>query len=1172
MAILVALNHKTEYHFDRSVALAPHTIRLRPAAHCRTPIRSYSLRVEPSGHFLNWQQDPFGNYLARLVFPEKARSLSVEVDVVAEMITINPFDFFVDEYAYHYPFAYDAQLTKELAPYLEIKDQGPKFDAWVKSIDRTRRETVYFLVDLNKRLQELIGYVVRMETGIQSSEETLTLGRGSCRDTGWLLVQTLRRLGLAARFVSGYLVQLTADVKALDGPSGPEEDFTDLHAWAEVYIPGAGWVGLDPTSGLFAGEGHIPLACTPDPVSAAPITGATDDCEVEFYFHNRVKRIHEDPRVTKPYTDEQWASIESLGHAIDAELSQQDVRLTMGGEPTFVSIDDMEGAEWNIAALGPTKKGLAEELLLRLKRQFSPGGMLHLGQGKWYPGEQLPRWALSCYWRKDGAPVWQDEALMGDERGDRGQGPEQAERFIRTLATKLGVDSDHAQPAHEDVFYYLWREARLPANVDPLDSKLKDPIERARLARLFSQGLDRVAGYALPLRWAGLTLDGQGQEILAPDSAGQAEPPAHKQRPHRQGGWVSGRWTLRDGNLFLIPGDSPMGYRLPLDALPYVPDGELDTHPPRDPFEPVAPLTSPRRASDSKGVPHAAYDEIAQRYSRLVEPNQPRQTINEQGLRPDELARRHGREALAEDHRQPLVEQASLPDDYPAKLVRTALCIEPREGRLYCFMPPLTHLEHWLELVAALEATAAETAQPIIIEGYEPPRDARLQKLAVTPDPGVIEVNVHPASSWDDLVRDTQILYEEARQTRLGTEKFMLDGRHTGTGGGNHVTLGGPTPADSPLLRKPDLIQSLITYWQHHPSLSYLFSGTFIGPTSQAPRVDEARDDSLYELAIAFQQMPAGQVTQPWIVDRVLRNLLVDVTGNTHRTEFCIDKLYSPDSASGRQGLVEFRAFEMPPHARMSLAQMLLLRALVARFWKQPYTRAPIRWGTELHDRFLLPHFVRQDFEDVICDLKRVGYAFESAWFDPFFEFRFPHYGDLVTANGIRLELRGAIEPWHVLGEEVTAQGTSRFVDSAVERMQIKVNGLTDARHVVSCNGRRLPLRPTGRKGESVAGVRFKAWSPPSGLHPTIPAQDPLIFDVVDLWNRASLGGCSYYVSHPGGRAEERFPVNSYEAESRRIARFRHMGHTPGDIDPPPEEPAGEHPYTLDLRWTPGCL
>ena len=1138
MSILVAINHRTEYRFDRSVSLGPHTIRLRPAAHCRTPIRSYSLRIEPEQHFINWQQDPFGNYLARLVFPEKARKLAVEVDVVAEMVTINPFDFFVDEYAYSYPFGYDQQLTRELAPYLEIKESGPLLKEYLPAVDRTPRETVYFLVDLNKKLNEDIGYVIRMEPGIQTCEQTLRIGRGSCRDTGWLLVQILRHLGLAARFVSGYLVQLTPDVKALDGPSGPERDFTDLHAWAEVYVPGAGWLGLDPTSGLFAGEGHIPLACTPDPISAAPITGATDKCDVSFYFHNRVKRIHEDPRVTKPYSDEQWAAIESLGHQIDAELNENDVRLTMGGEPTFVSIDDMEGAEWNIAALGPTKKLLAEDLLLRLKRRFAPGGLLQIGQGKWYPGEQLPRWALGCYWRKDGEPIWTDEALFGNEKDSQGNEPPDAERFIHTLADKLGVNREHAEPAFEDVFYYLWKEARLPVNVDPFDNKLKDPVERARVARIFSQGLDRTVGYALPLRWAGLPTREQG------------------------GGWVSGKWTLRDGNLFLIPGDSPMGFRLPLDALPHVPDSELDTHPERDPFEPVRPLASRYAA---KG------DEIARRYGRIVEPDQPREPFQEQGQRPEQIARRYGRAPLAEDHRQRLVEQWTLPDDYPPQLVRTALCIEAREGRLYCFMPPLTHLEHWLDLVHSLEDTAAETGLKIIIEGYEPPRDHRLNKLAVTPDPGVIEVNVHPAYSWDELVRDTDILYEEARQARLGTEKFMLDGRHTGTGGGNHVTLGGPTPADSPLLRRPDLVQSLITYWQHHPSLSYLFSGTFIGPTSQAPRVDEARDDSLYELAIAFQQMPKGSVSQPWVVDRVLRNLLVDVTGNTHRTEFCIDKLYSPDSASGRQGLVEFRAFEMPPHARMSLAQMLLLRTLVARFWKQPYARPPVRWGTELHDRFLLPHFVRQDFQDVICDLQRAGYPFDPAWFDPFFEFRFPHYGDLVTGNGIKVELRGAIEPWNVLGEEVSAQGTSRYVDSSVERMQIKVNGMTGPRHAVTCNGRRLPLHPTGRRGEYVAGIRFKAWSPPSGLHPTIPSHNPLVFDVVDLFNRASLGGCTYYVAHPGGRSEDNFPVNAYAAEGRRIARFRLMGHTPGDIEAPPEEPAGEHPYTLDLRYRPGC-
>ncbi|MGA7982394.1 MAG: transglutaminase family protein, partial [Chromatiaceae bacterium] len=601
MSIHVAINHKTEYRFDRAVGLSPHVVRLRPALHCRTPILSYTLKISPEKHFINWQQDPFGNYLARLVFPEKAGRLTVEVDVIAEIITINPFDFFLEEYAYKYPFQYDAQLRKELAPYMEIKEDGPLLKDWLSGVDRTPRETVYFLVDLNKKLQEAIGYVIRMEPGIQTCEHTLATAKGSCRDTGWLLVQILRHLGLAARFVSGYLVQLTPDVKSLDGPSGPERDFTDLHAWAEVYAPGAGWIGLDPTSGLFAGEGHIPLACTPDPSSAAPITGTTEPCEVELYFHNRVERIHEDPRVTKPYTDEQWQAIQNLGHNVDRELAENDVRLTMGGEPTFVSVDDMDGEEWNTAALGPTKKLLAEDLLRRLKDRFAPGGLLHIGHGKWYPGEPLPRWALSCYWRKDGAPVWRNPALFADERDTSGHGAAHAERFIRALAERLEVRPEHALPAYEDVFYYLWKEARLPTNVDPLDNKLKDPLERKRLTRLFQQGLNAIAGYVLPLRWWGL---------------------------HPNGGWISGRWAFRDGNLFLIPGDSPMGLRLPLDALPYVPEAGLETEPERNPFEPREPLTSP-------------FDELARRYGRISRPDEAPQRIREQGPNPQETAQRY---------------------------------------------------------------------------------------------------------------------------------------------------------------------------------------------------------------------------------------------------------------------------------------------------------------------------------------------------------------------------------------------------------------------------------------------------------------------------------------------------------------------------------------------------
>jgi len=1108
MSVRVAIRHRTEYLFDRSVALSPHLIRLRPAPHVRTPIHEYSLKVEPQEHFINWQQDPFGNFIARFVFPEKTRKMVVDVGLVVEMVTINPFDFFVEEYAERFPFEYPKQLHKELKPYFECTESGPRLTEWLQDVSREPTQIVNFLVALNQRLQQQIGYVIRMEPGVQTCEETLDLGKGSCRDSAWLLVQIMRHLGLAARFVSGYLVQLAPDQESLDGPSGPTADFTDLHAWAEVFVPGAGWIGLDPTSGLFAGEGHIPLACTPDYVSAAAVTGAVDKSEVEFKFLNEVTRIHEDPRVTLPYSEEQWAAVMALGERVDAELEASDVRLTMGGEPTFVSIDDMDGAEWNTAALGAHKRERAEVLLRRLWQRFAPGGVLHHGQGKWYPGEPLPRWALSCLWRDDGQPVWHDQALLANPARKGAADAAMADRFARRLAERLGVRSNNVEAGYEDVLYYLWKEGTLPENVDVLDSRLSDKLERARLRRLFERGLDQVVGYALPLGW-----------------------------DHDSERWTSSPWVFRRGHMFLLPGDSPMGLRLPLDALIWE-KPEL-----RQPLFSTDPF-APRGALPGTG-PDRGPGDVAARYTRL-----------EEGLPRDGL-RAHG-----------LSEQGMADAEHEGRyFVRTAMAFEPRDGNLHVFMPPLEDIAHWLDLVGGIEKTADELRIPIVLEGYPAPQDPRVKRLSVTPDPGVIEVNVHPARSWQEMVDNTQILYEEARLSRLGTEKFMLDGRHTGTGGGNHVTLGGPTPADSPILRNPHVLGSLVRYWQNHPALSYLFSGMFIGPTSQAPRVDEARDDSLYELGIAMQQLPKGEVPSPWVVDRVLRNLLADMTGNTHRAEFCIDKLYSPDSATGRLGLVEFRGFEMPPHSRMAMVQSLLLRSLVARFWQQPYEQELVSWGTELHDRFMLPHYVQRDMADVVADLKRWGYPIDGSWFDPFVEFRFPRYGT-INVDDIEMELRFAIEPWHVLGEEVTAQGTARFVDSSVERLQVKVRGMTDTRHVVTCNGRRVPLRCTGERGEFVAGVRYKAWNPPSGLHPTIPVHAPLVFDIVDRWSERSLGGCTYHVAHPGGRNYETLPVNAYEAESRRLARFWPVGHSTGKVQVPDEVLPCEHPYTLDLRST----
>ena len=1087
MAIKIAIKHHTEYRFDRLTSIMPHVLRLRPAPHCRTPIESYSLKVQPENHFINWQQDPFSNHLARMVFPEPTRKLVFDVEVIADMTVINPFDFFLDEKFDYCPFRYDKQLKKDLAPYLQITEKGPLLLDWLTKVDRRKTPTIDFLVGLNSRLMSELSYLVRMDPGVQTCEDTLTLRQGSCRDYAWLLVQILRHLGMAARFVSGYLVQLKADVKALDGPSGTEQDFTDLHAWAEVYIPGAGWLGMDATSGLFAGEGHIPLACTPDPFSAAPITGATGPCEVDFRFYNKVTRIHEDPRVTKPYSSSQWNTINALGKEVDKKLTTDKVKLTMGGEPTFVSVDDMDGAEWNTDALGEKKLELSEKLLQRLKAHYAPQGFIHHGQGKWYPGEQLPRWALGIFWRTDKKPLWHDPALLATP-GDDTKVPRKAARnFLKSLCGELGLPDKYIVPGYEDKEYYLDKEGALPKNVSVDDSKINDAQERARIRKVFDDGLTSQTGYALP--------------IAATDTS-------------KNHGWQTSPWKFRRNKMFLVPGDSPMGLRLPLDSLPWEVEREVDFD--KDPFSEWEPLAYPLNSTSGE----------KKKSSRTLK----------------------GRQKVKQ------------------KIIHTALCVQVRNDKLYIFMPPLTRLESYLELLGCIEKIATREKIPVVFEGYEPPKDPRLQKLMITPDPGVIEVNVHPAKSWNDLIKTISALYEQARECRLGTEKFMLDGKHTGTGGGNHVTLGAARAEDSPFLRKPHLLSSMLRYWQNHPSLSYLFSGQFIGPTSQAPRVDEARDDNLYELEIAMQQLPKAGNDKPWMIDRILRNFLVDLTGNTHRSEFCIDKLYSPDSSTGRLGLVEFRNFEMPPHWQMSAVQMLLIRSMVSWFWKKPYNEDFIRWGSQLHDRFMLPHYVWDDLSWVIRDLNDAGYPIDLDWFLPFQEFRFPHYGRFHVA-GLQMDIHGAIEPWHVLGEEMSGGGTARYVDSSVERIQVKIQGMTGHRLAICCNGRRLPMLSTGQEGEFVAGIRYKAWDPYSALHPTIKVHTPLVIDVVDTSNNRSMGGCEYHVSHPGGRNYETFPVNANEAEARRVARFNSFGHTQGEIEIREEEPHPERPYTLDLRY-----
>jgi uncharacterized protein (DUF2126 family)/transglutaminase-like putative cysteine protease len=1100
MSVKVALEHRTSYEFARPVAVAPHVVRLRPAPHCRTPIEAYSLEVSPANHFVNWQQDPFGNWLARLVFPEKTDRLEITVGLVADLMTINPLDFFIEEYAERYPFDYEETLAADLAPYLRPVDDSTATEQWREALPPLPEDgvpTVPFLSDLNAAVHRDVAYDVRMEPGVQTPDETLARRIGSCRDSAWLLVSLLRQYGLAARFVSGYLVQLTTDpyvTEHLDGPAGPSRDFTDLHAWAEVYVPGAGWVGLDPTSSLFAGEGHIPLSATPHPSSAAPIEGATEPVEVTFSFANEVRRIHEDPRVTRPYTDEQWARIDALGEAVDARLEEGDVRLTMGGEPTFVARDDMTSAEWNTDADGPGKRALATVLAERLRATYAAGGVVHRGQGKWYPGEPLPRWNIALQWRTDGVPLWKDGELFADPWDEAAADPgahARTEALARRVTQVLGLPEQQLLAAYEDPFAALAEHVGMPHGERP--DGTGDP-ELELVAKLDAD-VTEPTGWVLPI------------------TTGET-------------GWTSPAWRFRRGRLVLTPGTSAVGLRLPLDAIAWEdPEwaGEpsyLEAGPPLDPQVPVVEVVDPR------------------------------------------------------------------------EVATTALAFEARDGQVHVFLPPTERLEDYADLLKLVETAARKLGTRLVLEGYGPPPDPRLTQLVVTPDPGVIEVNVQPTRSWAEQRELTTTLYDEARRAGLATEKFDLDGLHTGTGGGNHLTLGGPEPVDSPLLRRPDLLVSLLTYWQRHPALSYLFSGRFIGPTSQAPRFDEGRPEATYEMEIAFAEVARLTAAQsvggldldgeqdevsgprPWLVDRALRHLLTDLTGNTHRAEFCIDKMYSPDSARGRLGLLELRGFEMPPHPQLALLQALLVRSLVAMFWERPLHAPLVRWGTALHEDFLLPHGATRDIGEVCADLRAFGIPFEDTWLDPFTEFRFPRIG-VTHVGDVELELRQAVEPWHVLGEEAAAGGTARYVDSSVERLQVSVRGIDPERHLVTCQGVPVPLTATGLPGEHYAGIRYRAWQPWSALHPSIEVHSPLRVEVVDVPNAASLGGATYHVVHPGGRSYEHPPVNANEAEARRASRFEPFGLTSGKLDVAAMQEAGrraasaEYPRTLDLRRVP---
>jgi uncharacterized protein (DUF2126 family) len=1008
---------------------------------------------------LNWQLDPHNNQLARVLFQNKTTEFLVEVNLVAELSPVNPFDFFLDPGVQDYPFSYAPDLAKDLEPYRTFDRPGSLVKTFLGTFAGRKSGTISLLLELNRGIRDAVRYVTRLEPGVQTCEETLGKRSGSCRDSAWLLVQCLRNLGIAARFVSGYLIQLKADDGA---PDGPKEDSTDLHAWAEAFLPGAGWIGLDPTSGLLTAEGHIPLVCTPSAAQAAPIGGTTEPADAEFSHSMSVHRLNDPRRPAKPFTDEDWQRVRQVAHGVDAELKAQDVRLTMGGEPTYVGIDEPESPQWNIDALGALKRTRGLAMIQRLRERMAPGALLHYGQGKWYPGEPLPRWALSCYWRADGVPVWEDVNLIAQEGKDYGYAAAEAFTFMGALTRRLQVSPENILPAYD------------------AESDSTDP-----------------AGYFLPLR---------------------------RRQPEGFLRWSSQLWFPRPERLILSFGDSPIGYRIPTEVMPWVAPDKLDY--------------------ELDAAPHADRVKVTVR-------SVPRMELFD-----------------LEPMADPLPAVLTEADAAAEELIRPSLCVQAREGRMHVFLPYVPILADYLDLVSAVEDTCRYLAMPVWVEGYAPAAEPRLRSFSVTPDPGVLEFNLPPASNWDQLEELYSVLDEEARRNRLTAEKFDLDGDHSCTGGGSHIVIGGATVLDSPILRRPDLLHSMVAFWQNHPALSYLFSGVYVGPTSQCPRVDEARLDTLYELEVAFGQLPPSDCP-PFIVDGLFRNLLADITGNTHRAEFCVDKLFPPRGFGSQLGLLELRAFEMPPHVRMNLLQMLLVRALVAMFWKTPFEGGLIRWGAALHDRFMLPEFVKRDLFDVLVQLRRSGYDFEEQWFTSHLEFRFPKIGS-IAAEGVELELRQALEPWNVLAEESVSGGTVRSVDSSLERIQVKVSGLTEEnRYMVACNGRRMPLQPTQEAGVAVTGVRYRARRLSATLHPTVPVHAPLVFDLIDCWKNRSIGQCTYHVTAPDGRVYTARPLNDAEAVSRRMERFQVTtpGQTPMEVSEDVANPT--FPLTLDLRLVP---